>query len=182
MHFRKGKEKVPTSSEAPVNLLENVAFPVVLMTVGTATSLKTIVTTFSYASLMPLRIAQCFPAASGTAKMVLERNRFTVSIAAHEQIDLVKSLSKSPTAAEAAMPEENGLAKFPGGEEIYYFAHSLLAFDCQVEESFQSNDYMVIVSRVMGYQKGDGLKPLVRFAHGYASIDDTIFSDDSYPV
>jgi flavin reductase (DIM6/NTAB) family NADH-FMN oxidoreductase RutF len=80
------------------------------------------------------------------------------------------------------MPEQNGLAKFPGGEELYYFPDALMAFDCRVENSVMCDDYLVIVSRVSGYQKGEGLKPLVRFGHGYASIDDTIFSDDPYPI
>jgi len=172
---------VTQSSDAPASLLQKIALPVVLLTVGPQDALKTIVTTVSYVSLAPLRIAQSFPAVSETAKMMLARARFSVSIAAYEQLDLVKSLSNSGLLARV-IGERDGLAKFPGDEELYYFAHSLLAFDCQVEKSFRSDDYLVIVSLVRGCQKGDGLKPLVRFGHGYAAVDDTIFSDDSYPV
>jgi len=171
---------VSYSSDAPASLLQNIALPVVLLTVGSAGALKTIVTTVSYVSYAPLRLAQTFPAQSATAKMVLERKRFSLSIASDKQVDLVKSLSNS--AKTSASIEQNGLVEFPGGEEIYYFAHSLLAFDCEVEKSFHSDDYLVIVSLIRGSQKGNGQKPLVRFAHGYASIDDTIFSDDPYPV
>jgi flavin reductase (DIM6/NTAB) family NADH-FMN oxidoreductase RutF len=172
---------VTQSSDAPASLLQKIALPVVLLTVGSQDALKTIVTTVSYVSLEPLRIAQSFPAQSATAKMIVDRGRFSLSVAAYGQLDLVKSLSNSPATARA-ISEREGLAKFPGGEETYYFAHSLLAFDCQVEKTFQCEDYLVIVSLVRGCQKGDGQKPLVRFDHGYAVIDDTIFSDDSYPV
>jgi flavin reductase (DIM6/NTAB) family NADH-FMN oxidoreductase RutF len=172
---------VSTSSDAPASLLQQIALPVVLLTVGSAGTLKTIVTTVSYVSFTPLRLSQSFPAGSATAKMMLARRRYSVSIAAHEQLDLVKALSNSGNTGET-IAQPDGLLKFPGEEEIYYFAHSLLAFDCEVEKSFNCDDYLVIVSLVRGCQKGDGLKPLVRFAHGYASIDDTIFSDDSYPV
>jgi len=178
---------VTLSSDVPASVLQKIALPVVLLTVGLADARKTIVTTATYVSYAPPRLAQTFPAQSATAKMVLERNRFSLSIASQEQLALVKSLFQShkPDQRDKSSADpyaQEGLVQFPGQKEIYYFANSILAFDCEVEKSFQADDYLVIVSRIRGSQKGDGQKPLVRFAHGYASIDDTIFSDDPYPV
>jgi len=173
---------MPASSEAPIDSLQSLALPVILLTVGDFDSLKTTVTTASYASLAPLRISQFFSASSTTARIVLERKRFSLSIAALEQLELVKSIAHASPASVAPKFDKAELVQFAGGGKQFYFGSSLFAFDCEVEDSFDASGYVGVVSLVRSSEKGNGAKPLIRFGHGYGSVDGTIFSDDIYPI
>jgi len=178
---RRNDENVPATSEAPIDLLQSLALPVVLLTVGDFDSAKTIVTTVSYASLSPLRLSQFFPSDSSTAKMVLESRQFTLSVAALEQMELVKAIGLASSSEQPPFYHKD-LVRFFGNGDRFYFRTCLFALDCQVERVLEADGCSAVISLVRGWEKGGGSKPLVRFEHGYGTVDGTIFSDDSYPI
>jgi flavin reductase (DIM6/NTAB) family NADH-FMN oxidoreductase RutF len=145
------------------------------------------VSTATYVALDPLLLSINVQASSSTGKAILESGRFGMSIASHEQLELVRKLSEAEFAKEIQM----GADKFEylGIEPLefkasntLYLSDSLASFDCEVVKFIECGGVKTIIGVVQRTASGAGVRPLIRYDRSYGHFTASVIGGDSYPI
>jgi flavin reductase (DIM6/NTAB) family NADH-FMN oxidoreductase RutF len=180
-----------SASQAPgsnfLALAKYLACPVAFITAVNKQQRSIMVGTATYVALEPLLLSVNVHAGSSTGKAILASGRFGISIASHEQLDLVRKLSEAEFSKEIQM----GADKFDylGIEPLefkasstLYLSDSLASFDCEVVKSVECAGIKTIVGVVQRTASGAGVRPLIRYDRSYGHFTASVIGGDSYPI
>jgi flavin reductase (DIM6/NTAB) family NADH-FMN oxidoreductase RutF len=177
----------PTPAGSFLALAKYLACPVVFITAIQDKHRHIMVGTATYASLDPLVLCTNVHIGSATGKAIQATKRLGLSIASHEQLDLVQKLTEAELAREVQM----GADKFeylgiqplefkPSG--TLYLSDSLASFDCELLNSVDAAGYSTMLCLVKRTASGAGVRPLIRYDRSYGHFTGTVFGADQYPV
>jgi flavin reductase (DIM6/NTAB) family NADH-FMN oxidoreductase RutF len=168
-------------------LAKYLACPVVFVTAINDGHRFVMIGTAGYASLEPLVLSTSVTTGSSTSKALAATGRFGISIASHEQLELVQKLSEAELSREVQMGADK--FEFVGVQPLefkpsgtLYLADSLASFDCELAKTMEFAGCTTVLGSVQRTASGAGVRPLIRYDRSYGHFAATVIGGDQYPI
>lgn len=123
---------------------------------------------FSSLSLDPPLILVCIANGNTFETMVRDAKHFAVSILAEGQDDVANGFARS---GRDALPHLPDVETFAMETESPHIAGAMAHLDCELEETLDGGDHVIVVGRVVAASADDSLAPLMYYRRDYRSIN-----------
>lgn len=117
-------------------------------------------------SASPAQLVVCVNRQNATHQIILDNEKFCVNVLAEDQSDIAQRFSSALSRTEKF--EQGKWSTLKTGSPV--LMDSLVSFDCELAESFQSATHSILVGRVVGVRCIKENTPLLYFRSGYAGI------------